>query len=300
MSQLKSLAKTWTIRTLSCLAAIYLTILGILILNETRLVYPVSRYPNGNWNPVDFHYDEIKFQSADGTKLVGWHLRLPKASETEGGRSPNRTVLICHGNGENVAQSAQGNGNYFREALQAEVFEFDYRGYGKSEGTPHEAGILQDAEAALACVCDLTSKTPDEIILVGYSIGGGPAVHLAAKCGCKVLVLQRTFSSLSDAAQEQYPWLPVRYLMRNQYPSTQKVKSYQGPVFQSHGDADRLIPIRLAKQLYQAAPSKQKSFVEVKGMTHWDPLPKGYWPKLEAFIRTIEQDGESRGTALIP
>lgn len=264
----------------------YLAILGTLAAKETSLVYPGSKYPRGLWKPINFNHDEVEFKSGDGTNLVGWYMKKPLIIPIG---SPDRTVLLCHGNAENVAESAGYTGEYFRHSLIADVFVFDYRGYGKCEGTPHEAGVLADSEAALKWLCYKTGKSPKDIIIVGRSLGGGPAVHLAKEFGCKALVLQRTFSSLTDAAQHSYPWLPVRLVMRNQYLSYEKIKTCDCPLYQSHGSDDKLIPVELALKLFRSSPSETKRFAEFPGVGHYDPLPLGYWYDLRDFINSIDQ-----------
>ena len=273
------------LRIATVIASGYVAILATLAFNETSLVYPGSKYPGGDWDPVGFDHEQVEFRSKDNTKLVGWYLRKPIMLPNSG---PDRTVLVCHGNAENVAQSAGYTGACFREALGADVFAFDYRGYGKSEGSPHEAGVLADSEAALEWLCEKTGKSPDEIILVGNSLGGGAAVHLASKCGCKMLILQRTFSSLTDAAQHNYPWLPVRYFMRNQYPSCDKIKNCRQPLFQTHPAEDTLIPVESAIRLFESSPAQKKQFHKLDGLGHFDPFPNAYWQDLRRFVDEVD------------
>jgi fermentation-respiration switch protein FrsA (DUF1100 family) len=283
--------RKWIKRILLIMVIGYVGIVVFLMVNENSLVYPGSKYPRGNWRPNGLVFDEVEFESKDGTKLVGWFL-----PQTEVPDNKKRAVLICHGNAENVAHVSVNYGEGFRDLLGADVFVFDYRGYGKSEGSPFEQGVLEDSEAAFDWLCKRIGKQHDEIIIVGHSIGGGPGVHLAGKFGCKALILQRTFSQLTAPAQTQYPWIPVKYIMQNQYRSTDKIKNYFGPLFQSHGDADRLIPIEFAKELFECAPTEQKRFFEVPGMTHWDVLPYRYWEELKAFIENVAPiDGDSPG-----
>lgn len=289
--------RSWlhSIKILALVALLgYLGVLVFLAANETKLVYPGSKYPRGTWEPVDFNHQEIDFPSKDGTRLVGWHLKKPE-SILPG--NPDRTVLLCHGNAENVAESAGYIGDYLRQSLVADVFVFDYRGYGKCDGSPTEAGVLADSEAALEWICHNTGKSPQEIIIVGHSLGGGPAVHLASQHGCRVLVLQRTFSSITDAAQLNYPWLPVRYVMRNQYPSAEKIKTCDCPLYQSHGSEDQLIPIELARKLFRNSPSKTKSFNELPGLGHYDPLPPEYWYELREFVNQVDPPARVDSTA---
>ncbi len=283
--------RRWMIRLVLLPCIVYCGILGLLVANETSLVYPGSRYPKGNWEPEEFSYEEIAFESADGTKLVGWFLpRYPQTQdlETSEQHSKQHSLLFCHGNAENVAESSQWYGENYRRSLNADVFVFDYRGYGKSEGTPFEEGVLQDAEAALNLLCEKTGLQPQDVVIVGSSIGGGPAVYLASKHGCKVLILRRTFTSISGVAAQQFPWLPVRLLMRNQYPSETRIKSFDGPLFQSHGQADTLIPIEMGKTLFEAAPTTNKKFYSVPNMGHLDPLPQEYWGEMAAFVNAVE------------
>jgi fermentation-respiration switch protein FrsA (DUF1100 family) len=261
----------------------YALILVLLLVFETSLVYPGSKYPRGDWSPRRFAFEEIEFQASDSTHLVGWFLPRPTPVSDQDSHL-SETILLCHGNAENVAQASAYMGDKMRETLNADVFVFDYRGYGKSDGTPFEEGVLDDAESALKLLCERTQKKPEEITLVGHSLGGGPACHLAGKYSCKALVLQRTFSSIVDAGQANYPIFPVRYLMRNRFPSAEKIKNYSGPLFQSHGSDDEIIPIHLARELFANAATGRKQFYEVSGMKHFDPLPVGYWVTLRSFF----------------
>ena len=271
--------KRWLFRLTFLAVGFYVFMLVMLAWSETALVYPGSPESNGNWNPETFDYEEVEFQSADGTELLGWY--LPANADNE---KDCRTVLICHGNGENLAQVAGYWGVQFRDTLNAEVFAFDYRGFGKCEGTPTEKTVFEDSTAALECFCERTGKSKTDVIIVGHSLGGGPAVHLAQSQGCKMLILQRTFSSLPDAASASYPMFPVHWIMRNRMNSKESIKDCSMPLFQSHGGADKLIPCDLGHTLHDRCPSDKKEFFEVDGMGHWDPLPAEYWAKLKAFV----------------
>ena len=192
-------------------------------------------------------------------------------------------VSLFHGNAENVAQSAARMGQPIRQALDADVFVAEYRGFGKSEGWPTATGLLQDATAAMDWVCQRTGKEPGDIIVVGHSLGGGPACHVAATCGCQTLILDRTYDSLAAAAQWNYPIFPIKLLMRNDFPSDQWIKNYQGPVFISHGDQDTLIPVECAQRLFDAAPCKKKELMIVPKWGHWGRFPANYWRDVERF-----------------
>lgn len=299
--------KRWILRSISLLGIVYVCILGMLIASETTLVYPGSPYPRGNWEP-EFAFEEQMFPSADGTIIHAWllpaispdigaDLESNAAVETDADQSdeaepvtpaPERYVLLCHGNGENIAQSSSWIGRNLQTSLNANVLVFDYHGFGKTKGKPSEKAVKEDAEAALAVLCRRFSIEPTDVILVGHSLGGGPAVHLAQTQGCKALILQRTFSSLPDVAQSIYWWLPVRYLMQNVFDSATAIKDYDGPLFQSHGTADTLIPIKFAKKLNGNCPSDNNVFYPIEGMGHFDGQPEAYWDALSEWLDEVE------------
>lgn len=286
----------WFLRRLLFVTiAVYIAMIGCLALFENRLVYPGSKYPAGNWESAGQGFTEVEFAAADDTKLFGWYLPLASSvdSPTGGGAeaaSPMRprTVLHCHGNGENIAQVGAFAAKRFSQVLQANVFLFDYRGFGKSEGAPDEAGVKQDADAALAWLCERDGVQPADVIIVGHSLGGGLACYLADKHGCKALVLQRTFSSLPDAAAREFWMFPVHMVMRNRMNSAEAIKNCDVPLFQSHGEKDSLVPIDLGRKLFDNSPSSNKLFFAVPEMGHLGFLPEKYWVELEAFFEAAD------------
>ena len=262
---------------LKLISLIYLTILGTLMYYETDLVFPGAGPDEGDWEHPGIELEEIAFDSADGTHLHGYYLPKPDAKAT---------ILFCHGNAENIAMLAPEM-HRLRERMNANVMVFDYRGYGKSVGKPFERGILEDAEAAATWLAIRTDQFEDNFVYIGRSLGGGAAVHLASRFGARGLVLDRTFSSTVDVAASRYWWLPVRFVMRNQFLSIAKIKYYDGPLLQTHGDIDEVIPLWSADRLFQRAPSKDKEFQLIEGLTHFMPCPEAYLAKLEQFIEHL-------------
>jgi fermentation-respiration switch protein FrsA (DUF1100 family) len=125
-----------------------------------------------------------------------------------------------------------------------------------------------------------------DIVLVGTSLGGAVAVDLAAADGARGLVLENTFTSLPDVAAEQLPLLPVRWLMRTRLDSRGKIGGYRGPLLQAHGDADRVVPFALGRQLFEAA-NEPKRFVRVEGGGHNDPPSRESLLALEQFLTAL-------------
>lgn len=269
--------KSLWFRILRLVALIYLGVLLMLMALERLLVYPAPPVAQGNWNPAAFNATEATFASDDGTHIHGWYFEHP---------DPQACVLVCHGNGEHVGFMGLEMAE-MRERFQVSILAFDYRGYGRSGGKPFEVGVLQDGEAAQCWLAAKAQIDPSEVVLYGRSLGGGVAVHLADELGARALVIERTFHSMVDIGAAQYPWLPVRWVMRNRYPSVERILGYDGPVLQMHGTADTLVPLDSARQLFDASPSVNKSFMEVPGMGHNSETPSEFYIAIEKLLLSL-------------
>ena len=189
--------------------------------------------------------------------------------------------MVCHGNGGNIT-SYRDTIVPLRDENGLSVMSFDYRGYGKSGGTPSEDGILLDARAARDWLAERTGVAPEDIILMGYSLGGAVAVDLAQD-GARGLVLWSTFSTLPETGAKHYPWLPTSLIMTQRFDSVRKIARYRGPLLQSHGDKDDVIPIELGERLY-AAHEGPKRFVRIPGADHINADSPSYREELANFL----------------
>ncbi|MDB5309202.1 MAG: alpha/beta hydrolase [Gemmataceae bacterium] len=244
---------------------------------EDSIVFQPRLYPRGDWTP-DPRIEDVYFTSSDGVRLHGWF--------AEPDRNPPRAVvLFTHGNGGNVTTRRQVL-HLFRDQLGAAVLVFDYRGYGKSGGTPTEPGVLDDARAARRWLAARAGVREGDIVLAGHSLGGGVAVDLAAADGARGLVLEGTFTNLPDVAASHVPLLPVRAVMQARLDSLSKIRAYRGPLLQVHGDADRIVPYALGRKLFEAA-NEPKQFVTVPGGGHSDPPTPEYAAALDRFLSSL-------------
>jgi uncharacterized protein len=243
---------------------------------ERRHVFRPWKYPSGDWEPFELEYEDVTFKAADGTKLHGWY--VPH-------HAPRAVILYAHGNAGNVSTRAKTLKD-LNERHEAAVLIFDYRGYGRSEGTPGEEGLLQDARAARKWLARRTGLDEHEIVLMGRSLGGGVMVDLAAKDGCRGLILESTFTSMPDVAQRLLPLVPAGWLMTQRFDSLSKIRNYEGPLLQSHGDRDQLIPIAQGKKLFNAAKGP-KRFIVIRGGGHNSGRPEYYHEALAEFLESL-------------
>lgn len=243
---------------------------------EKALVFHPRPYPQGDWEAAGLQREDAWFQAADGPRLHGWFAEVAQ---------PNAIVLYCHGNAGNVA-SLDWVVAFFTERLNCSVLVFDYRGYGRSEGQPSDTGILADARAARKWLAQRTGVAETDIVLVGHSLGGAVAIDLAAKDGARGLVVQSAFSTLADMGDVVLSPLPARWFMTMQLDSVANIQKYRGPLLQSHGDADRLIPYRMGKRLFEAA-NEPKMFVTIPGGGHNDLPDNDYIPVLDSFLANL-------------
>ena len=167
----------------------------------------------------------------DGLSLTSWY--VPPADPT------GFTVLLLHGNAGNIGHRA----NRLRRMRELGwgVLLLEYRGYGGNPGSPSEDGLMRDAQAGLA---ELRRRgvPSDRTLLWGESLGTGLAIWLAADNAVAAILLDAPYTSIVDAAQRQYPYVPVRPLLKDRFDSLSRIGRIKAPIFVMQGSADRLVP----------------------------------------------------------
>lgn len=225
-------------------------------------------------------FEDITFKASDGVELNGWFF----PANTNSARG-HLAVLLCHGNAGNISHRLE----LCRALLETgvSVFAFDYRGYGRSQGRPGEEGTYRDAQAAHRWL-QQRGFSGANIVAFGESLGGGVVSELALRVSLAGLILQSTFTSVTDMGAELFPWLPVRWLGAIKYDTCSKLPRLKVPVLVMHSRTDELVPFRHGQKNFAAA-NPPKLFWEIKG-THNDPLldRKAFLDGLQKFLRQIE------------
>ncbi len=240
---------------------------------ERKMVYYPLPFPHGEWEQQGLAIEEAEFASADGTRIGGWFLDHPQ---------PVAVVLFFHGNAGNVSTNGPTM-QVLNERHRLAIFGLDYRGYGKSDGKPSEAGLLDDARAARTWLAARKGIPESEIVLMGQSLGGAVAIDLAAKDGARGLVVASTFTSLPDVAKGILPWMLPGLNMTQRFDSLEKIADYEGPLLLGHGDSDRTIPFSHGEKLFEAA-SGPKKMVVIAGGDHNSPMPEQWRTALDQFL----------------
>ncbi len=237
--------------------------LMLLMMFERSLLYPMPDASSGDWDPTGIVREDVWLDTEDQTRLHGWYLPHDSA---------RGAAIFFHGNGEDVS-SCGLEMSWWRDQLGASILVMDYRGYGQSQGKPGEKQLVSDGILACQWLAQREQIQISDVVLWGRSIGGGVAAGVAESTQPRAMVLECTFDSLTNVAGTHFPWVPVRWLMSNKYPSALRLQNYTGELIQWHGDADNIVPLDSATRLHEAIPSSAKILTVGKRMGHNDDSP---------------------------
>lgn len=199
-------------------------------------------------------HEETDIEVAPGVKIRGWF--VPAPGEARG------TVLFFHGNRGNLSSTLDHIQQFASEGFHS--FSIDYEGFGESGGSPSEANLYRDAEAAWRWLTETKRVDPQSIVVWGHSLGGGVATWCASQYASRLVVLENTFTSIPDMGAFVYPWLPIRLISHNLFANLERVASIRSPILVASSKNDELIPYAMGQRLFEAANSP-KLFVELNG-----------------------------------
>lgn len=245
---------------------------------ERSFVYFPSQELAGNPGDIGLPYRDLTIVTEDQLNLHGWFVPCEGA---------HNTLLIFHGNAGNIGHRLPWIG--LLHQLGVNVFIFDYRGFGKSEGSPFEQGLYRDARAAYEWWARERERGGEGLILVGESLGGAVAVHLAARVPPAGLILQSTFTSAQDMAKTMFPLSLLLPLTGVRFDSAEEIARVGCPKLIIHGTLDGIVPFRLGQTLYEVAPPP-KWFYAVPDAGHNDLLwvaGTEYSRQVQSFLSKI-------------
>lgn len=250
----------------------YLLLAILMYLLQSQMIYYPQQSITYTPQDVGLHYEDVTFTTEDGLDLHGWY--IPN-------HDSNVTVLYFHGNAGNISGRLQTI--QLLHDLELNIFIIDYRGYGKSEGSPTEKGTYGDARAAWNYLVEEREIDSSKIVIMGRSLGGAVASWLAVQKKPAATILESTFSSAADLGADLYPWLPVRSIIRYDYNNLENIKQIESPIFMAHSRDDEIIPYKHGQTLFEAA-ANPKVFVELRG-SHGT----GFWETGEKYRSALRE-----------
>jgi uncharacterized protein len=270
------------------LALLISAAVGWLKLHEDELVFATARSRLNMAPELPAGIERIAVPAPGGVSLAGIVLLADVPARY--------WVLHLHGNAESAFSRSQIEHCQALREAGFNVMDIDYRGFGLSPGTASEAAMYEDSEAALHAIA-ARGVLEERIIVLGHSLGSGPAVALATHHRLAALVLFGAFTSIPDAAADRYPLLPVRYAASVRFDSLARIKEVHVPVIIAHNRADTVIPYSHALRLYAAA-NDPKRLVTLDSPSdgfggHVDGLFRNL-PALEAALSAVLPQLNSR------
>ena len=264
------------LKTFMIFGGLYLLAVLALYLGQRRLVY----VPNPERvSPIAAglsDVDEIRLNPEPGVLVLAWH--APAKPDAP-------TILYYHGNGGNLAGRVDRI-NHFRNAGFG-VFLMSYRSYSGSTGAPSERANIFDALHAYDWLRGKGHEGGD-IVVYGESLGTGVATQVAAQRDVAAVILDAPYSSLVDAAQNAYPYVPVGALLKDSYRSTRFIAKIGAPLLVVHGARDAVIPLELGRTLFSAAVEPKKMVVFPHG-GHTDLYDHGAIHVIKSFVDALKR-----------
>jgi len=264
-------------------AALLLAVAGIRLFENSFIYFP-PRFPEG-FPPPELYarqVEDVWITTLDKVRVNAWYSPNP-ASE--------KALLWFHGNAENIGQGLEHLTFYSR--LGVNVLAVDYRGYGKSEGSPDETGVYRDADAAYDYLIQDRHFQPKNVFVFGHSLGGAVAIDLASRRECGGLIVQSSFTSAKDMARRMFRIPLFEYIPKSQFDSLAKIRRVRAPILIVHGTRDEVVPFPMGQRLFQAAP-EPKFFFPVQDAGHNDVVEVGGEGLLDRLKSFLEENHEVR------
>ncbi|MFC2123106.1 alpha/beta hydrolase [Bacteroidota bacterium] len=256
------------------IAGAYLAFAAFLFFFQSGYVYYPQPILSDDPSSIGLSFEDVFFETTDGLKLSGWF--VPSAAD-------RGVILFCHGNAGNISHRLESI-QIFNQ-LGLDVFIFDYRGYGQSEGRTSESGTYLDVGAAWQHLVRERQIKPNRIVIFGRSLGGAVAAWQACNHTPGALILESAFTSVPDIAAKLYPYLPVRLLSRFKYNTVEYLDQVDCPVLIIHSREDEIMPFGHGQQLFERA-SGPKELLEISGTHNEGFITSGehYKEGLDSFI----------------
>ena len=234
--------------TLSSIVVAYFVVVVFVYFYQRNLLYHPSENNYQN-DEVKFDYEEVYIEVENEIKLKSWLINkdLKKL----------KTLLIFHGNAGDLSNRIYKLNELNK--LEINILLISWRGFSGNKGSPTEKNLYKDAEAAIKWL-NKKNVSNNQIIIYGESLGTGVAVEMANKNDFNSIILESPFTSIENSAKIYYPYLPVKYLLKDRYDTISKIKMVESPIMIMHGEKDDVVPFSMGKELFEKANSPKQSY----------------------------------------
>lgn len=229
--------------------AVFLFLVYMRMFERRSIFYPEKRI---EFTPSSsgLDYEDVFFMTKDNLKLNGWFIPA---------KNPHTVVLYFHGNAGNISHRIE-IAKFFNEK-NFSFFIIDYRGFGRSQGSPFELGTYLDALAAYEYLVKVKGIPAEKIVLYGKSLGAAVAIDLASKVKAGALICESGFTSSASVARDIYKFIPVWLFVTQKYDSLKKVGKIDTPKLFIHSKNDEIIPFRHTERLFETAKEPKEFYV---------------------------------------
>ena len=227
---------------------IYFLVSLILFFIQRSLLYHPSENNYSEDNLI-VSIDKIKIITKDNIELLGWYHKKDSKNY--------KTILFLHGNAGSLENRIYKI-NHF-ENMNINFLIIAWRGFSGNKGSPTEKGLYDDASSAVRWL-EKKGVMKKDIVIYGESLGTGVATEIAQNNNFAGVILESPFTSMIDAAKNKYPFLPIRFLLKDKYESKKKIKNIKSPILIMHGEVDKIVPFWMGKKMYDIANEPKYSY----------------------------------------
>ena len=240
--------KMYFFSAVSFLIIIYLIFLFILYNFQRSLLYhPTENNYQGDKLTVEI--EKVKILTEDNIELLAWYHKKKSGDY--------KTILYFHGNAGTLENRIHKI-NHF-EDMEINFLLISWRGFNGNDGKPTEQGLYLDAKSAIKWLSN-KGIGEEKIIIYGESLGSGVATEISQNKNFAGLILESPFTSMIDAGKSRYPIFPISLLLKDRYESDKKIRNIKSPILIMHGEADKIVPFRMGKKLYEMANQPKYSY----------------------------------------
>lgn len=261
---------------------LFLILTLMLTLLQEKFIFLPTQLPQDYTYSFDGDFEEFFLTAEDGAQLNALHFKTP---------NPRGVILYFHGNAGDLSRWGHISKRFLDFGY--EVIVMDYRGYGKSTGKKSEVNLYKDAQKFYDYTAQLFSN--DEIIIYGRSLGSSIATYIASKNPSRKLILETPFFSLTDVAQERFPFLPMKSILRYKLPSNEYINNVKAPIRIFHGTADKVVDYESGKRLFETITQSDKKMYTIENGHHNDLNQfEIYWEGIQLELENQSNKSEER------